>query len=199
MNQIIVLIFPIIFALTGMCTPSAIEDDFIVTVEYELVERVWFWTDISTGEEYQTIEWVWVIVEKNSTLVEFYDPNTGEISCWDVCWHEVGHKLDAEVMEDVSGSDKFHNEVVNFLALELMYHKRPSHPMALKILLFAGFFVDYWTVPDGYGEYSGMKWGGYSELYADILYWAEGDINKIPENLRQFYDIETATQMYLDL
>ena len=131
--------------------------------------------------------------------IQYYNPNNGEIVCWDACWHEVGHKLDKEIMDRVSESDEFQEQIINFLYMELMYHKSPSHPMAHNIFLFPGFFTDWEIFEEDTGRWAGYKWGGYSELYADILYWAEGDIEKVPENLRQFYDIETAIQMYLDL
>jgi hypothetical protein len=32
-------------------------------------------------------------------------------------------------------------------------------------------------------------WGGYTELYASIVEYADGDIEQIPESLRKFYDM----------
>jgi len=130
--------------------------------------------------------------------IQYYSPSTGEIVCWDACWHEVAHKLDYEVMNEISESDEFQDAVVNFLFTQ-MYTEGPRHPMTTRIFLFEGFFVDWYIFPENTGRWAGYKWGGYEELYADILDWAEGDIDKIPENLRQFYDMETAIQMYLVL
>jgi len=33
-------------------------------------------------------------------------------------------------------------------------------------------------------------WGGYTEYYASVINYTDGNINKIPENLRRFYDME---------
>jgi hypothetical protein len=38
-------------------------------------------------------------------------------------------------------------------------------------------------------------WGGYTELYASIVEYANGDINKIPESLRGFYDMEEINEI----
>jgi len=142
------------------------------------------------------------IEKKNITEVipiQYYSPSTGEIVCWDACWHEVGHKLDYEVMDKISRSDEFQNEVINFLYVQLMYTNGTRHPMTTQIFLFPGFFTDWYIFEENTGDWADYRWGGYSELYADILDWSQGDINKIPENLRQFYDMDAATQMYLDL
>ena len=94
MNQIIVLIWPIIFTFTKMCIPSAIE-------------------------------------------IQYYSPGSGEIVCWDACWHEVGHKLDWEVMDHISYSDNFQNEVINFLYIQMLYitttSKRSASLQDLKV------------------------------------------------------------------
>ena len=131
--------------------------------------------------------------------IQYYSPSTGEIVCWDACWHEVGHKLDAEVMDYISESDEFQDAVMNFLYIQMMYTEGPRHPMTTRIFLFEGFFVDWYIFPENAGRWAGYKWGGYEELYADILDWAEGDIDKIPENLRRFYDMDAANKFYSDL
>jgi len=127
--------------------------------------------------------------------LQHYSLSTGKIVCWDACWHEVGHKLDYEVMDRVSQSDEFHEEVVNFLYIQMFLVEEP-HPMTVDILLFPGFFTDYHIFSDDAGDWAGYVWGGYEELYAEILDWSQGDIEAIPQNLQEFYDMDAATQMY---
>jgi len=64
--------------------------------------------------------------------------------------------------------------------------------MTGNIFLFDGFFVDYYIFPDVTGKYAYTRWGGYNELYAEILYWSGGDIDEIPESLREFYNMDWA-------
>lgn len=146
------------------------------------------------GSTYQEVTYVWreMLI---SFPVQHYDPSTGEIVCWDACWHEVGHKLDFEVMNRVSQSAAFRTAVLNFLYGETVTASEP-HPMAWKIVLFPGFFNDYYVFPENRGRWSGYVWGGYEELYAEILDWSNGNIWDIPWSLREFYDMDAAKIMY---
>jgi len=129
------------------------------------------------------------------TQIQYYDPMTGEIVCWSACWHEVAHKLDYEVMDNVSQNEDFHNQVEDFLYTQ-MFFVEDHHPMAGMILRFPGFFNDSYIMGDNTSDWAGYVWGGWDELYAQILYWANGDINEIPQNLREFYNMEEAIRIY---
>jgi len=165
-------------------------------VEWERVGEVWTWYHSADGSTSEETVFVWKEVEIiNSYSMQYYDGNTGKIVCWDACWHEVAHKLDHEIMNRVSQGEDFHDAILWFLYQEMGSEGFP-HPMALNILLFPGFFADWDIFGDDTGEWAGYKWGGYSELYADILFWANGDIEQIPQELREFYDMDAAQKMY---
>ena len=127
--------------------------------------------------------------------VQYYSPSTGEIICWDDCWHEVGHKLDYEVMNSISEDPAFQDAVVGFLYGEAISTSDP-HPMAWRIIVFPGFFNDMYIFPEDTGGFAGYVWGGYDELYAEILQWSEGNIGAIPWSLREFYNMDAAQEMY---
>ena len=102
--------------------------------------------------------------------------------------------------EWISAGDEFQGAVRNFLYAQM---NRPDgellHPMTNDILLFHGFFEDWYIFPEDTGLWAGYVWGGHKELYAEILDWAEGDIDKIPENIRHLYDMDMANKFYLEL
>jgi len=175
---------------------EGVETVVIDGVEWELVEETWTWYR-SDGSTYQQTVAVWQEVgasEYGAYPIQHYDPYTGKIVCWDACWHEVAHKLDHEVMDEISESPDFRDAIVDFLYQEMIADQ--PHPMAVKVLLFPGFFAEFYIFPDDSGVWSGYEWGGYDELYADILYWAGGDIREIPQGLRKFYNMGAAQQMY---
>lgn len=130
--------------------------------------------------------------------IQYYSPATGEIVCWDDCWHEVGHKLDYEVMDRVSQSEEFHHAVADFIFTQMFLVEDP-HPMTELILMFHGFFSDWYIFPEDTGLFAGYVWGGWEELYAEILNESDGNLYEIPYVLQEFYDMESAQIMYDDL
>ena len=135
---------------------------------------------------------------ENIVPIQYYNPGSGEIVCWSACWHEVGHKLDYEVMNSISEDPAFQDAVVGFLYGEAISTSDP-HPMAWRIIVFPGFFNDMYIFPEDTGGFAGYVWGGYDELYAEILHWADGNIWEIPWSLREFYDMDAAQIMYDDV
>ena len=196
---LLVILIPTTVNAQGGVGPG-VEILIIDGVEFELVAEIWVWHNMD-GETWEETKWVWQEVKHVSYVenpYQHYDPNTGKIICWNACWHEVGHKIDWEVMDKISESNDFHYAVRDFLYYEMVSEELP-HPMAVRILLFPGFFNDFSIFPDDAGRWAGYVWGGYDELYAEILYWADGNFWAIPRNLREFYDMEAAQQMYDDV
>ena len=166
-------------------------------IAWERVEETWTFYR-SDGTTYEETISIWREVGSTMMDVQHYNPNSGEIVCWDACWHEVAHKLDYEVMGDISSDPAFQEAIVDFLYREAISTSEP-HPMTWRIILFPGFFNDMYIFPEDTGFWAGYVWGGYNELYADIFYWADGNFWAIPRNLREFYDMEAAQQIYDDV
>ena len=98
---------------------------------------------------------------------EHYNTWTGEIVCQDNCWHEVGHKIDHQ-SGWVSQSEEYK------IAVDGIVDKDKSLSL---VYLFNRDF------------------GLYAELYAEMLNMVDGDVNKLPVGLQQFYNVELANSI----
>ena len=179
------------------------EDPDVYLEGFELAPVAWEWAS-SNGGEWQIVVYEWI--EKEKVTIQHYDPHDGTIVCWSACWHEIAHKLDhysamaSTTGERISGGEEFRGAVRNFLWAQMNRSTgEPLHPMTNDILLFQGFFEDWFIFPEDAGLYANYVWGGHEELYADILDWAEGDIDKIPEIMRHLYDMDMANKFYSEL
>ena len=113
-----------------------------------------------------------------ATPVNAYNHNNDVIVCdsEDTCWHEAAHAMDSD-MGYPSRTAEFADECNKIAAEE-------SHAFAVGINLFPGVLGnDTWNIGLFYPH-----WGGYSELYADMMMWADGDVSRLPPSLQQFYD-----------
>jgi len=114
------------------------------------------------------------------------------IACrdYDSCLHEIGHKVDHGAGW-ISKSDKFRTTVQAYRSIAFEIPELRD-PLTIRILFFPGigkqplkcnggvFTSCFWS--DG--------WGGYTELYAEILRESGGDVDNIPVVLQEFYDQE---------
>jgi hypothetical protein len=102
-----------------------------------------------------------------------YNPDTKEIWCTseDICNHEEGHKLDAS-LGWISTSKAF-IDAVDY-RLETISYPGINAPYLILNCNFLGIDCS-------------QKWGGYTELYADLWKEAKGDINNIDPQLQQFF------------
>ena len=98
---------------------------------------------------------------------EHYNTRTGEIVCTENCWHEIGHKIDHQGGW-ISQSEEYK------IAVDGIVDKDKS----LSLVYF--FNRDF---------------GLYAELYAEMLNMVDGDINKLPVGLQQFYNTELANML----
>ena len=132
----------------------------------------------------------------NSNLLDkhakgWHNEWTGKIKCeeFSICLHEVGHKADHEGGW-ISKTDEWKIAVSVYRGV--MY-KCPTcrDEMSEMIMFFPGIGSDRhnrigiftWNFLEG-------GWGGYRELYADILKMSGGNPENVPESLRGFYDWE---------
>ena len=112
-----------------------------------------------------------------------YNTFTGMIWCNNkiACYHEIGHKLDHE-NKWISRSYEFSLAVRAYLILE-MQEQHPSQ-LVYEIMRVPGLF----------------EWNGYfsnpqAEVYATIFEFSNGNIEKMPERFREFYDWERAEEL----
>lgn len=121
----------------------------------------------------------------------FYNVLTGEISCTDFesCLHEAGHKSDAQ-NGWISESQEWKN-AVDIYRLVTWSNVNDRVDMSIKIEYFPGVGAprSKETNPLVDSFYQG-GWGGYTELYADIVMYSGGDFSKIPTSLQKFYKFD---------
>ncbi len=119
----------------------------------------------------------------------YYNSITNTIYCTDreSCIHEIGHKVD-----DENGwiSETFEwKYAVDWYRVKIYYYPEERDEFSNQIMFFPGtgwsekkttnpFIKSYWT----------GGWGGLTELYAEILTWADGKPQNMPEMFREFYD-----------
>lgn len=89
---------------------------------------------------------------------EYYSSLTGKIVCSELCWHEIGHKMDHE-NGWISKTDEFR--------------------IAVDHLVNKDFFSIYYLFD--------QEFGMYAEYYAEVLQAVNGDISLISKDLQQFY------------
>jgi len=128
-----------------------------------------------------------------------YNLFTGHITCdnRDECLHEAAHKYDDE-MGYISKTTEFKSAVNTYRAVLYLV---PSEDY--KTDLFDYYIVFFPGVgaprlPEKNitkNSFWQGGWGGYTELYASIVEYANGDINQIPESLRGFYDMEEINEI----
>ena len=111
----------------------------------------------------------------------YYRPSTGAIVCFDkaVCLHEIGHKVDHEIGW-YSDSEEWEDKATYWKDNLFVSTGNPDHPID-RIRYFPGL----WDNPSAEGG-----WGGYRELYADILSKSQGLPEGMPEIFRDCYDWE---------
>ena len=125
----------------------------------------------------------------NSYAQGSYNTWTGEISCTsrETCLHEVAHKYD-HAQGWISKTEKYQHSIDVY---RMMIWEYPEYrdEYSLTIYNFPGLGSNLWqhgnTLSTSFWQ---GGWGGYSELFATILQWSDGDPNKCSKHLREFYD-----------
>jgi hypothetical protein len=120
---------------------------------------------------------------------EGYNLLTGRIDCSAFCLHETAHKMDRE-SGWLSRSPEF-MEAVQVYIQSAWAIPELRDPWTERIVFFPGIgaplrperdLLSYWFWRGG--------WGGYTELYAELLQWSGGEREAMPEIFRPFYDWE---------
>jgi len=114
----------------------------------------------------------------------FYNETLSIVRCKDEfwCWHEIGHLIDDE-MGWISMSPDFGKATLTYAIYKIKYEELDD--ISRSILSTQGVFV-YSSSYKAFGWESGSS--PQQEVYANIYANVKGDINKIPEILRPFYD-----------
>ena len=113
-----------------------------------------------------------------------YNYLTGEILCDTraLCLHEVAHKYDQSAGYVSLTKEYQHNiDVYRAMLWEYPDH-RDEH--SFDIYNYPGLGSIKWLNTNPFTQ----NWSAYSELFADIVLWSDGDINKCPQELRGYYD-----------
>lgn len=114
-----------------------------------------------------------------------YNYVTGQVFCYAraTCLHEVAHKVDT--------ASKTQGFIDNITAYRVLMWEHPElrSEYSWDILTYPGIGSPRWIDrnPLSVTFWQG-GWGGYTELYADIVRWSDGNPLKCPANLRQFFD-----------
>jgi len=106
------------------------------------------------------------------------------------CLHEIGHASD-DSLGWISQSRNYELELITYLVVNWKMPLEQRHPMAERAAFSPGYFAPlekesnpfYWSFWEG-------GWGGERELYAEMLSWADGLSENIPQSLRTFYNWE---------
>jgi hypothetical protein len=130
-----------------------------------------------------------------------YNLWTGRIRCSDIrtCYHEIGHKIDHEAGW-ISKSFAFKKTIDVFVRVQWFLFGPQRHPLAEFICKFPGIgspripeknilSVAFWT----------GGWGGYTELYADILAEVKGDLSLLPEDIAIYYSDTKIKKVFMEV
>lgn len=117
-----------------------------------------------------------------------YNYFTGEIRCKSrpACLHEVTHKYD-QSHGMISDTKEFQHSIDVYRALLWFYtDKRDAN--SLVIYNYPGLGSNYWQDTNPTHNSFIRGWGGYREIMADFVMWADGDPGKCTPYLRDWYD-----------
>jgi len=117
----------------------------------------------------------------------YYSPLKNLIVCFKPgdCIHEIGHKVDDEKMW---GAPTYFTETrkwkkaVDYYIAEIYMPTTNSEGIENSIFNFPGIN------DNPYDESWGFAWGGYTELYAEILQYSCSNPENMPEIFRKFYN-----------
>lgn len=125
----------------------------------------------------------------------YFNVWTKEISCSDkyTCLHEHGHLLDFQLGWESKGK-AFQESVQVFNRVQWLLDPDDRHEWAERMHEFPGVTAPKTPCKDllSMSFWTG-GWGGYTELYAEMYAWANGDISNMPHEFRKYYAPETYT------
>jgi hypothetical protein len=113
-----------------------------------------------------------------------YNYLTGEIQCntRTLCLHEVAHKYDQSI-GFVSLTKKYQHGI-DVYRMMIWEYPQSRDKFSFDIYNYPGLGSIKWMNTNPFTR----SWSAYSELFADIVQWSDGDPNKCPETLRAWYD-----------
>ncbi|HUV82885.1 MAG TPA: hypothetical protein VMW53_07420 [archaeon] len=102
----------------------------------------------------------------------------GRIECcvWEFCLHEIAHKIDYEENDRFSASKEW-EEIVEYYRDNIL--ELTGDPTNIN-----DYIDNFWNLK---GNRQG-EWGGYAEVYAEILRYSHGSREYMPEFFREFYN-----------
>lgn len=118
-----------------------------------------------------------------------YMPAINKIVCTtrSSCIHEIGHKIDDE--NDWISKEFEWRYAVHWYRVEKYYYPETRDAMSSRIMFFEGVGWDRIHQKNPFYEtFWRGGWGGYTELYAEILEMADGNKDNMPEIFMDFYD-----------
>lgn len=117
-----------------------------------------------------------------------YNYLTGEITCKTraSCLHEVTHKYDQEHGMISSTKEYQHSIDVYRMMIWLYPDKRDAN--SLLIYNYPGLGSNYWQDTNPTHTTFLKGWGGYREIMADFVSWADGNPDNCTPYLRGWYD-----------
>jgi hypothetical protein len=118
-----------------------------------------------------------------------YNIWTGKITCTDryTCLHEYGHERDHQ-SGWISKSKEFRQAVDVFNRVQWLLDPDDRHEWSERMHSFPGVTSPRMPCRDilSVSFWQG-GWGGYTELYAEMWAWADGDIYSMPIEFKKFY------------
>jgi hypothetical protein len=127
---------------------------------------------------------------------DIYIPAIKVIFCHDKnsCLHESAHKAD-DAAGWISRTDEWVEAVDDYRMTQYLMPAEFKDKHAFEIVFFPGIGKQKLTSVDSKSIIFWQGgWGGYTELYASIVEYADGDIEQIPESLRKFYDMDSINE-----
>ena len=127
-----------------------------------------------------------------------YNPFTHAVTCTarENCLHEVGHAADQRAGW-ISRTENWKLAVDTYRYMTWKYPETRS-ALSEKIHLFPGFGTMMVEDRNPLNSSFFGGWGGYTELYASLVQWSDGQADKCPQEFRQFYDWAYITQKMKD-
>jgi hypothetical protein len=120
-----------------------------------------------------------------------YYPLWDYLYCTDAetCLHETAHRMDYRYLGHISDSAEFQNAVRVYIRV-MWLHPAARDAFAERVCFFPGVGAPRYQgiTHNPFSRSSWIGWGGYDELYAEMLVWANGQVDHLPACFQRFYD-----------
>jgi len=127
----------------------------------------------------------------------YYNPLTKNITCSSrsQCLHEIGHAID-HAGGWISRDEDYRFALEVYIWTNWKAPEPLRDPLADQVIIFPGLLISRDKEHDPFvpAFWTG-GWGGIGELYADMLYWTNGEQESMPVIFQPFYNWELVEEL----